>query len=150
MTIYRDKQTIMCKLILYFHEMYLIILFFETLLCRLIHISFSASFVVVFIVSVHWGWRVRVMVFNATCNNISVLLWRSVLLVEETGENHQPAASHWQSLSHNVVSSIPCPSRIQTHNVSGDRQCKSNYHTKTTKTAPTGAQSFNMLQWGKF
>ena len=32
-----------------------------------------------------------VMVFNATFNNISVILWRSVLLVEETGvprENH--------------------------------------------------------------
>jgi hypothetical protein len=31
------------------------------------------------------------MVFNATINNISVLLWQSVLLVEETGvpgENH--------------------------------------------------------------
>jgi hypothetical protein len=25
------------------------------------------------------------MVFNATFNNISVILWRSVLLVEETG-----------------------------------------------------------------
>ena len=37
-----------------------------------------------------WG-RVRVMVFNATFNNISVISWRSVLLVEETGvpgENH--------------------------------------------------------------
>jgi hypothetical protein len=33
---------------------------------------------------------------------------QSVLLVEETGvpgENHQPVASHWQTLSHNVVSS---------------------------------------------
>jgi hypothetical protein len=29
--------------------------------------------------------RVRIMVFNATFNNISVILWRSVLLVEETG-----------------------------------------------------------------
>jgi hypothetical protein len=29
-------------------------------------------------------WRVRVMVFNATLNNISVILWWSVLLVEET------------------------------------------------------------------
>ena len=29
---------------------------------------------------------VRVMVFNATCNNISVISWQSVLLVEETGE----------------------------------------------------------------
>jgi hypothetical protein len=30
--------------------------------------------------------------------------------VEETrvpGENHRPAASHWQTLSHNVVSSAP-------------------------------------------
>jgi hypothetical protein len=34
---------------------------------------------------------------------ISVILWRSVLLVEENGapgENHRPAASHWQTLSH--------------------------------------------------
>jgi hypothetical protein len=28
--------------------------------------------------------EVRVIVFNATFNNISVILWRSVLLVEET------------------------------------------------------------------
>ena len=34
------------------------------------------------------------MVFNATFNNISVILWQSVLLVEESGENHQPVASH--------------------------------------------------------
>ena len=27
------------------------------------------------------------MLFNATFNNISVILWRSVLLVEETGES---------------------------------------------------------------
>jgi hypothetical protein len=33
------------------------------------------------------------MVFNATLNNISVISWWSVLLVEETrvpGENHRP------------------------------------------------------------
>jgi hypothetical protein len=48
------------------------------------------------------------MVFNATFNNISVISWRSVLLVDETGENHQPVATHWQTLSHNVVvSSTP-------------------------------------------
>jgi hypothetical protein len=37
------------------------------------------------------------MEFNATFNNISVISWRSALLVEETGvpgENHRPAASH--------------------------------------------------------
>ena len=35
---------------------------------------------------------VRVIVFNATFNNISVILWRSILLLEETGvpgENHR-------------------------------------------------------------
>jgi hypothetical protein len=39
------------------------------------------------------GWF---MVLNATFNNISVISWQSVLLVEETrvpGENHRPVAS---------------------------------------------------------
>jgi hypothetical protein len=51
--------------------------------------------------------RVIVMVFNATFNNSSVISWRSIVLVEETGvprEYHLPAASHRQTLSHNVVS----------------------------------------------
>ena len=50
------------------------------------------------------------MVFNTTFYNVSVILWLSVLLVEETrvpGENQRPVASHWQTLSHNVVSSTP-------------------------------------------
>jgi len=34
------------------------------------------------------------MVFNATFNNISVILWLSVLLMEETRENHRPVTSH--------------------------------------------------------
>ena len=66
---------------------------------------------------------VRVMVFNATFNNTSAILWQSALPVQETeapGENHKPAASHWQTLSHNV-SSTPRLSGLQTHNVSGDR-----------------------------
>jgi hypothetical protein len=33
------------------------------------------------------------------------------------GENHGPAASHGQSLSHNLVSSTPRQSGIRTHNV---------------------------------
>ena len=37
------------------------------------------------------GW---VMVFNATFNNILVISWQTVLLVEETGENHRPTTSH--------------------------------------------------------
>ena len=50
------------------------------------------------------------MMFSATFNNISVISWRSVLLVEENrvpGENHRPVASHCQTLSHNVVSNTP-------------------------------------------
>jgi hypothetical protein len=38
------------------------------------------------------------MVFNATFNNISVISWRSLLLVEETGvpgEKHRPVPSHF-------------------------------------------------------
>ena len=30
------------------------------------------------------------LVLNVILNNISVISWRSVLLVEETGENHRP------------------------------------------------------------
>jgi hypothetical protein len=40
------------------------------------------------------------MVFNATFNNISVISWRSVLLVEET---RVPGENHRQTLPHNVV-----------------------------------------------
>ena len=61
------------------------------------------------------------MVFNVTFNNISVISWRTVLLVEEAGENHRPAASHWQNVSHNVVSSTFRLGEIRTHNVSGDK-----------------------------
>ena len=62
------------------------------------------------------------MVFNATFNNISVISWRSVLLVEETrgpGENHRPVTSHWQTWSHNVVHLALI--EIRTNNISGDR-----------------------------
>jgi hypothetical protein len=73
-------------------------------------------------------------------NNISVILWQSVLLVEETEvpeENHWPAASHWQTLSHKVVHLAL--DGIRTHNLSGTDclgSCKSKYHTMTATTAP--------------
>ena len=62
------------------------------------------------------------MVFNATFNNISVISWRSVLLVEETRgprENHRPVPSHWQTLSHNVVHLDLI--EIRTRNINGER-----------------------------
>jgi hypothetical protein len=42
-------------------------------------------------------------------------------LVEETGENHRPAASRRQTLSYNVAWSAPRLNGIRTHTVSGDR-----------------------------
>ena len=75
------------------------------------------------------------MVFNATFNNISVLL------VEETrgpGENHRPAASHWQTSSHNVVH-LALSGVDHTTTVVIDTNCigscKSNQHTITATTA---------------
>ena len=50
------------------------------------------------------------MMLNSTFNNISVISWRSVLLVGETRvpeENHRPTSSRGQILSHNVVSGTP-------------------------------------------
>jgi hypothetical protein len=64
------------------------------------------------------------MVLNAIFSNISVISWRSVLLVEENGvpgENHSPAASHLQTLSHYVVSSAFLRERIRTLNFIVDR-----------------------------
>jgi len=46
---------------------------------------------------------------NAAFNNISVTSWWSVLLVAETDvpdENHWPITSHWQTWSHDIISSM--------------------------------------------
>ena len=64
-----------------------------------------------------WVWF-RFMVFNATFNNISVVSWQTVLLVEETGV---PGENHRQTLSNNAVSSTPRLIGNRTHNVSSDR-----------------------------
>jgi hypothetical protein len=70
------------------------------------------------------GLRVRIMVFNVTFNNISVISWRSVLLLmEETGvsrENHRHVvASHWQIITSS--SQLVMRSWIQPYDFSGDR-----------------------------
>ena len=72
--------------------------------------SFPTHFHHIFIPVIFSFWKSLIlgwyMVFNATFNNISVISWRSVLLVEEIGvprENHWPVTSHWQTLSDNWV-----------------------------------------------
>ena len=91
------------------------------------------------------------MVFNTAFNNISVISWVSVLLVEEHGENHRPVASHQQTLSHDVVLSTTrheWDSNSQLLVVIGTdciSSCKSNYHTITTTTAPYLALEIQVL-----
>jgi hypothetical protein len=77
--------------------------------CYIMFISYVNTFMSVYINYYHnvgFFGLVWFMVFNATFNNISVISWRSVLLLEESGgpwENHRPVGSHWQIWSQNVV-----------------------------------------------
>ena len=68
------------------------------------------------------------MVFNATFNNISVILWRSALLVEETRVHlylektkHLPQVTDKLYHVYNVVSNTSRHEWDLTHNFSGDR-----------------------------
>ena len=82
------------------------------------------------------------MVFNATFNNISVLSWRSVLLVEETGvpgENHRPGANKLYHIMLYRVRFAWVGFELVTLVVIGTDCIGShtfNYHTITTTTPP--------------
>ena len=49
-----------------------------------------------------------VMVFNATFKNISVILWRSVLLVEETGVLGENLSKVTDKLDHTFLDGGDC------------------------------------------
>jgi len=86
------------------------------------------------------GWsRVRVMVFNATFNNISAISWQSVLLVEKTGvpwENHWPVANDWQKLYHIMLYRELTTSVVIGTDCIGS--CQFNYHMITATMVPYG------------
>jgi hypothetical protein len=80
----------------------------------------------------------RFMVCNASFNNISVISWRSVLLVDKTelpGENLRPAVSHWQFVSHCIEYNSLEFTMLVVIGTDYIKSCKSNYHTITTTTA---------------
>ena len=58
------------------------------------------------------------MVFNATVNNISVISWQSILLVEETTDLPQVTDKLYHIKLYRAQIAM---SRIQTHNLSSDR-----------------------------
>ena len=72
------------------------------------------------------GRRLGVIVFNATFNNISVILWWSVLLVEETGEYLDKTTNLsyvTDKIAHIMFQRVHLAmSGIQTRNFSGDRK----------------------------
>jgi len=83
-----------------------------------------------------WILFVCLMVFNATYNDISVISWRSVLLVEETTDLSQVT----DKLYHIMLYTLPWSRFEFITSVVIDTDCigscKSNHHTIMTTTAP--------------
>jgi hypothetical protein len=90
----RARCTTLCdKVCRWFSPGSILVLFNILKKCKIENLYFCYNMIIVQIqrFSIHHMF-VCLMVFNATFNNISVISWRSILLVEETrepGENHR-------------------------------------------------------------
>jgi hypothetical protein len=102
-----------------------------------------------------WGLRVRVMVFNATFNNILVTLWSSDLLVEETGvpgKKNTDLPEVVDILYHIMLYRVHLTwagFKLTTLVVIGNDytgSCKSNYNTIRTTTAPSISEHVSFTQ----
>ena len=90
---------------------------------------------------------VCLMVFNATFNTLSVISWRSVLLVEETGGPGETCHKPLTNFYHIMLYTSPwLRFELTTAMVIGTDcicSCKSNYHIITNVAASSMCWSFN-------
>ena len=138
--------------------------------CSILHNIYTSTMSYHYIDS---SLSVRVMAFNATFNNsqyFSDIVGRSVLLVEDTAVWYQEKTTDLLQVTDKLYRLMTMlyrehlvMSRMQTHNVSGDRHwlhiyrymcsCKSNYHRATTMTASVSSprnENFHLLVRIKF
>jgi hypothetical protein len=105
------------------------------------------AFLLTYLVSHRYRVKVRVMVFNATFNNISVISWWLVILVEDTrvpGEHHRLSQVS-DKLYLNVVSSTRLTRALQCINVVWSKPLGNNHSMKSmSKFEPLDLHLFNL------
>ena len=98
---------------------------------------------------VNHSGRVKVMVFYATFNNMSVISWRSVLLLEETGENQPtcPKSFKWLQLNTNVMTSPTNFLFVGNFDLKSWPQMYQYSFTKWRTSYQQNSKIFNFLHW---